>query len=115
MSIAQTGGSICGSQLTTCLGTFFTRTVRAFSTSVLRPGSEVWESGAAMAATRASLNVFRTGLRRDFCRDLLTSPMVQIIEVRVVKISTALALVLTVNLSASQNILNNLIGNGLMP
>ena len=88
------------------MGTFFTRTVRAFSTSVLRPGSEVWESGAAMAATRASLNVFRTGLRRDFCRDLLTSPMVQIIEVRVVKISTALARVLTVNLSASQNILN---------
>ena len=115
MRIAQTGGRIWGSQLTTCLGTFFTRTVRALSTSVLRPGSEVWESGAAMAATRASLNVFRTGLRRDFCRDLLTSPMVQIIEVRVVKISTALALVLTVNLSASQNILNNLIGNGLMP
>ena len=34
--------------------------------------------------------------------DLLTSPMVQIMEVRVVKISTALARVLTVNRSASQ-------------
>jgi hypothetical protein len=30
--VAQTGGRICGSQLVICLGTFFTSTVRAFST-----------------------------------------------------------------------------------
>ena len=77
----------------------------------------MWESGTQREATRASEKVDRTGFNKDFCSDLftcnissgfltsmnlLTSPMVQIMEVRVVKISTALARVLTVNRSASQ-------------
>merc|ERR1719347_972866 len=103
--VDHTGGRICGSHWAMCLGTFFTRTVRALSSSVLSPGSEVAESGCVRADTRASENVVRTGDSNVFSRPLLTSPMVQIMEVRLVNISTALALVLMVYLLASQKIL----------
>ena len=45
-----------------------------FFTSVLRPGSDVWESGTEREATRASEKVVSTGLSRLFCRPLFTSP-----------------------------------------
>ena len=68
--------------------------ILALSISVLRPGSDACESSRRESPdTRASVKVGRMGPSRDLDRPLLTSPMVQTILVRVVKISMALDLV----------------------